>query len=162
MQPEIPSPDDLKRDLDADLALCGATTPGPWRNGQIDDHPDAPSVFAGRYQPVIDDRFIRGDYCMSFADAEFVAIARSAWPVAIRRARYAEPKAEMFDRLTEAACALSETRPEGNSVVEALLDQIRRRKVAEAELVVADLRIAELQKIVDTLTANAAERKRPE
>lgn len=79
------------RDLDADLAICEAATPGPL-------------VICEKY--IVQDRYDKDDYRQAIfkplhlpmisADMKFAAAAREGWPVAIRRALEAEAK---IDRL---------------------------------------------------------------
>jgi hypothetical protein len=79
------------RDLEADLAICEAATPGPW-------------AVCGRY--VVRDKYELGNYRQAVfkaehipkieADMRFAVEAREGWPYAIRRALAAEAE---IDRL---------------------------------------------------------------
>ncbi|MFC5468440.1 hypothetical protein ACFPPD_06885 [Cohnella suwonensis] len=80
------------RDLDADLAICEAATPGPW-------------IVAVSIHVVRDFWENDGSRQVVFtaandieADARFTAEARQGWPYAIRRAQEAE---ERMDKLKE-------------------------------------------------------------
>jgi hypothetical protein len=72
---------ETKRNLNADLAICNAATPGPW-------------VIA----TTTDDTFVldKNDLIVSASerheDARFIAEARTGWPHAIERAMAAERK----------------------------------------------------------------------
>ncbi|WOZ39805.1 hypothetical protein [Paenibacillus polymyxa] len=82
------------RDLNADLALCEAATPGPWR------------VYGGKfgetnvYHPPYDShhKVVRDVDYDHEADAHFIAEAREGWPEAIRRAIAAEGEVATLQR----------------------------------------------------------------
>lgn len=80
--------EECARDLEADLAICEAATPGPYRTWRCE---------CG--SPVCDQVFIsvtNSDGRLNPEDARFYAEARDGWPYAIRRAMKAE---EEIDRL---------------------------------------------------------------
>jgi hypothetical protein len=95
-----PTDDDLVRDLRADLELCGKATPGPWRCR----HPlnrsrvpaPAPSLVYG--PGISTPAHCYGD---NFADGDFIAAARAGWPAAVRRAIAAEAEAARLRALAE-------------------------------------------------------------
>jgi hypothetical protein len=95
-----PTEDDLKRDAAADLAVCEAATEGPWAwehppNRSREPQP-APSIISGgAYTPA----HCYGD---NFADAEFIAVARTALPAWIRRAQAAEAEVGLLRGAIEA------------------------------------------------------------
>ena len=70
------------RDLEADLAICEAATPGPWTFDRI-------SIKREEYALLL-------SYLSTQDDLRFVAEAREGWPYAIRRALAAEAE---IDRL---------------------------------------------------------------
>jgi hypothetical protein len=90
-----PTPEDLARDLEADLALCEAASPGPWR-AEVDHlgHWRILWRHSGDHSSVM-----RRGKAFDEADAAFIAAARTGWPAAIRRARAAE--AELLERRAE-------------------------------------------------------------
>jgi hypothetical protein len=95
-----PTPEDLSRDLAAELALCGEATPGPW----VYPVPGATSAEAiGAALPaapghprrrgtrvVATSRLAFKSSRQCEADAVFIAAAREGWPAALRRALAAE------------------------------------------------------------------------
>jgi uncharacterized small protein (DUF1192 family) len=76
--------DETKRDLQADLALCDAATPGPWES-MPSIHAEFPFEICcnGFLDPIVAS-------AIDEADARFIAEARTGWPHAIRRALAAE------------------------------------------------------------------------
>lgn len=74
---------ELARDLEADLAICTAATPGPW-------------MLAAQYELLLD----AAGHALGFIEAKedriFAMEARQGWPYAIRRAMEAERE---IDRL---------------------------------------------------------------
>lgn len=73
------------RDLEADLAICEAATPGPWEAWQY--HGPWQAIRAEHY-PIVS--------CIMQTDTRFITAAREGWPHAIHRALEAE---ERVDRL---------------------------------------------------------------
>ena len=74
------------RDLEADLAICEAATPGPWEIWRC-----------GCGHPACNQYFInvtRSDGRLDPQDAKFIAEAREGWPYAIRRALEAEAEVD--------------------------------------------------------------------
>jgi hypothetical protein len=100
----------VARDLDADLAICEAASPGKWLTHMVPkpeeldaslyhygvSSPDSLTVYA-----------LTGPYGheQSLADAEFIADAREGWPYAIHRAQENERE---NDRLREEIKSLRE------------------------------------------------------
>jgi len=100
-----PTPDDLARDLAADLAVCEAATPGPWtwedwtrdggsnRNTLTTHRPvkdDFEQRLFGEFRPLA---IVGCNDCgcsAPSADREFLALARTATPAIIRRCHAAE------------------------------------------------------------------------
>lgn len=82
------------RNLHADLALCEAATPGPWRmhNAGL-DRGHTYASFDGVLGLIAEDSRIE--------DAEFIAQAREGWPEAIRRAIEAEAEVERLSAFIE-------------------------------------------------------------
>ncbi|MCT2195194.1 hypothetical protein M3G15_08575 [Paenibacillus sp. p3-SID1389] len=80
-----------KRDLAADLALCEAATPGPWRS-KTNRHPELGGSPWGWYEA--GGRQIgtwSGSRNRNYSeDNRFIEVAREGWPHAIRRAIAAE------------------------------------------------------------------------
>lgn len=80
-----------RRDLDADLALCEAATPGPWiREPEFGREIYSESYLCGSVVTAVGDD-------MSYVDItpnneRFILEAREGWPHAIRRAIAAEEK----------------------------------------------------------------------
>ena len=68
------------RDLEADLAICEAATPGPWTFDRI-------SIKREEYALLL-------SYLSTQDDLRFVAEAREGWPYAIRRALEAEAEVD--------------------------------------------------------------------
>lgn len=90
------------RDLEADMAICEAATPGPWlaqwQSGQTDKHKYTHEVYIAS----LDDVY----FLMTKGDAEFFAAARTGWPETIQellaeRSKTEELTAEVV-RLKEA------------------------------------------------------------
>jgi hypothetical protein len=79
------------RDLEADLAICEAATPGPWVA-------DKSTVKCQHYTLLI-------TYCGGQKETAFAAEAREGWPYAIRRALAAEAE---VDRLRDEIRMLQE------------------------------------------------------
>lgn len=81
-----------ERDLAADLALCEAATPGPWRyeDGDVNRRDPRPAVLT-YFDYEEGEWFIHADFADK-DDAIFSAAAREGWPIAIRRAMAAEAK----------------------------------------------------------------------
>jgi len=80
------------RDLEADLAICEAATPGPWII-------EGSNVICRGYTLMI------VAYAGSQNDISFIAEAREGWPYAIRRAMAAEAE---IDRLRDEIRMLQE------------------------------------------------------
>lgn len=96
---------EIKRDLAADLAVCEAATPGPWRYSSRDDDdcgrfidPNGDSVMDFGHSPDIDDQTASGGFPPSGDDSVFIEEAREGWPHAIRRAIAAETKLDAEER----------------------------------------------------------------
>jgi len=90
------------RDLEADLAICEAATPGPWVGCQ-DAVSNSPlnwicQMYEGEGATAI-------HFDNHEANARFVANAREGWPYAIRRALAAEAE---IDRLRDEIRMLQE------------------------------------------------------
>ena len=73
---------DKLRNLQADLAICEAATPGPWKVDKSLIEIDGYTLFIS--------------YCATPRDLRFAVEAREGWPHAIRRALAAEAE---IDRL---------------------------------------------------------------
>lgn len=103
---EKPTPDDLTRDLAADLALCEAASEGPWSHGLDLDPPDSGIETAnGGCVAHIQDHgnvntVARTGEEFSHADARFVAASREGWPAAIRRSLTVEADVELWHAAT--------------------------------------------------------------
>jgi len=88
------------RDLEADLAICEAATPGPWTFDRV-------SVKREEYALLL-------SYLSTRDDLRFVAEAREGWPYAIRRALAAEREidrlraenAMLLEALNQRGCGL--------------------------------------------------------
>lgn len=82
-----------KRDLHADLAICDAATPGPWKEG-TSEYESSGGVWCV-------DIVVLGVTAEVYEDenATFIVESRQGWPEAIRRAIAAEAESE---RLREA------------------------------------------------------------
>jgi hypothetical protein len=80
-----PTPEDLGRDLAADLSLCAAAAPGPWRQSQHLTSLD-PSHWC---IPILAGEVEMPAHCYGRryrnANAAFIAAAREGWPAALRR-----------------------------------------------------------------------------
>jgi len=106
-----PTPEDLARDLDADLALCDAATDGPWRypmpGGSSVEHI---GVWRGgvrpasKYRTVATTRLAFKSSAQCKADGEMIAEARTGWPAAVRRALAAEAEVLRLQQQLTAAC----------------------------------------------------------
>jgi len=75
------------RDLEADLAICEAATPGPWMDHKEHD----------LWREVRANHSMIAD-CLTDSDARFIAEAREGWPHAIRRALAAEARVAELER----------------------------------------------------------------
>lgn len=105
----IPEP---KRDAEADLAMCEAATPGPWRYGENIDHAVMTQLdltgATGPYTRRLVGRFALAqrdgyDYGQSLADVRFACMARTALPHWLHRAVEAEKRvAELEAALNQA------------------------------------------------------------
>ena len=82
------------RDLEVDLAICEAATPGPWMDHKEHD----------LWREVRANHSMIAD-CLTDSDARFIAEAREGWPYAIRRALGAEAE---VDRLRDEIRMLQE------------------------------------------------------
>lgn len=103
---EQPTPDDLARDLAADLALCKAATPGPWmtEEGRIED--DDPGYYC---MVVLAPEHRTPAHCYGGgpyrrANCRMIAAARTGWPAAIRRAQSAEAGRDRLMELLVRIC----------------------------------------------------------
>lgn len=99
-----PTPEDLARSADADLAACDAATPGPWRADHFcTEHYEGVYLgTAGTPDDPTDNECIasfESDDCerlgddvrpVAIADLTFCALARTALPAWIRRAAHVE------------------------------------------------------------------------
>ncbi|NGQ95044.1 hypothetical protein G3578_07580 [Brevibacillus sp. SYP-B805] len=83
-----------KRDAAADLAMCEAATPGPWRN-------DHDQVTKENGVPLFKAFRMRGDFQMR-NDTRFITESREALPHWIQRAVEAEAEIERMRKETEA------------------------------------------------------------
>lgn len=78
----------MRRDLERDLAICNAATPGPIRITKCEcGHPVCDQVFIS---------ITKADGRLTPEDAHFIAEARSGWPETIR---YAMSLEREIDRL---------------------------------------------------------------
>jgi hypothetical protein len=75
---------DKLRNLQADLAICEAATPGPWKVDKSLIEIDGYTLFIS--------------YCATPRDLRFAAEAREGWPHAIRRALTAEARVAELER----------------------------------------------------------------
>jgi len=86
------------RDLEADLAICEAATPGPWMFCEY-EHTRRDGTYwhiragSGFFDDCSFQGFELASY-MSSSDARFIAEARTGWPYAIRRALEAEAEVD--------------------------------------------------------------------
>jgi hypothetical protein len=126
-----PTPEDLARDLAADLALCEGASPGPWFAYDSRLHPHSftaggvflagsPEGTLGAWQivggcpsdpreggEVLGGTWGEGTSGPSLEDMAFVVTARQGWPAAIRRALAAEAEVVRLKRvLLEVSIAL--------------------------------------------------------
>ena len=98
------------RDLEADLAICEAATPGPWKVDKSLIEIDGYTLFIS--------------YCATPRDLRFAAEAREGWPYAIRRAMAAEARvAELEAELERSETQIDRLRNEINI----LQEQLERR-----------------------------------
>ncbi len=97
-----------EKQIESELAICDAATPGPWRwgashseclceDGIVDPNREAVMVNCGR-----------GSGDPSIEDAEFIIAARTGYPEALRELQVAWKKLEVW----EAALAVHEEREE--------------------------------------------------
>lgn len=87
----------MTRDLEADLAVCEAATPGPYNIRPCGcGHPACDQVFIS---------ITKADGRLTPEDARFIAEAHEGWPYAIRRALEAEAE---IDRLRDEIRMLQE------------------------------------------------------
>ena len=87
---------ELKRDLTADLAICGAATGGDdWTNfcPVRCDH----TTIVSEYDRLTEEPCALIAECERVEDATFIAEARTGWPHAIKRAMDAEIRMEMAE-----------------------------------------------------------------
>ncbi len=133
-----PTPDDLSRNLAADLALCEAATPGPWTCGRVphDEEPDTVIIgSAWRFWARVVG--VPGD--PAEPNADMIAAARAGWPAALRRALRVEALLRRIlpclDGLRGHAAGLLAMEPEEGEDPEALLALL-----AEAELLVREMK----------------------
>lgn len=83
------------RDLEADLAICEAATPGPWENyvdavGQRAS--DTKRIWVCQLYDGLEPHI--NDFDNQEANARFISEARQGWPYAIRRALAAEAEVD--------------------------------------------------------------------
>jgi len=119
---------DKLRNLQADLAICEAATPGPWMFCEYEH-----TRHDGTYWHILAGRGFFDDYSfqgfelasyMSSSDARFIAEAREGWPHAIRRALAAEARAaELEAELERSEAQIDRLRNEINI----LQEQLERR-----------------------------------
>ncbi|MDQ0168705.1 hypothetical protein [Paenibacillus tundrae] len=97
---------ETKRDLQADLALCNAASPGPWFVSGNDERP----VTSNNY----DIFYARGSELayvgIACEDEEFIAESREGWPESIRRAIAAEEKLTQLVTALESKISMLDTR----------------------------------------------------
>lgn len=114
------------RDLQADLAICEAATPGPWRvyrsqyfdcewecGHKADDPPCEKGVGECEYIKQREPADVGGPFevdCgeyrgLSNENAEFIAAAREGWPHAIKRALAAERRVRQLESAVRDALA---------------------------------------------------------
>lgn len=85
------------RDLEADMLLCDAATPGPWTC----EHPynkkrwPSPNPSVVKAQDGVSTAHCYGD---NFADGDFIAAARTGWPETIRELRKARARIKQLQR----------------------------------------------------------------
>lgn len=124
-----PTPEDLARDLLADLALCnpdrakhGDLSPGPWRESRIARH-DAEGDYCGHDLYVLDaaEEEIGGMH--GYDDNALVVAAREALPAAIRRALSAEAR---LARVEEVLRSVTRDYPSGHLVVSVIRERLAK------------------------------------
>jgi hypothetical protein len=86
---------ETRRDLNVDLAICNAATPGPW----IDN---------GNEIVTESNRFVGIAGALTDEDNQFIAEARTGWPHAIERALAAEEEVERLRHIIDEALKSSE------------------------------------------------------
>lgn len=119
-----PPKQDARRDLGNDLKICGAASPGPWAvmDSRVDkDYYDATDtesvegcvawhVECAEEYAIMHGMSGPGEITPELADLHFCAVARTGWPIAIRRAIEAE--AELADlRMRMARLVLDDACP---------------------------------------------------
>lgn len=87
---------EIKRDLQADIALCEAATSGPWFAQETTDTWQLFGGFHGNLQLVKAPKHGTNyaEYWPEKEDAKFIAESREGWPIALRRAIAAEAEVE--------------------------------------------------------------------
>lgn len=99
-----PAPEDLARDLRADLETCEGTregvSPGPWAESRIATH-DMEGDFCGHDLYVLDARREEIGGMEGYDDNAFVVASRTGWPAAIRRAMTAEAEVARLRKALE-------------------------------------------------------------
>lgn len=98
-----PTPEDLARDLAADMAVCEVASPKPWTT-RLDLEPPDPGIEAAGGCCVCHvqchanvNTVLRTGEEFSHADARFIALARSAMPALIRRCHAAEQRVQELE-----------------------------------------------------------------
>lgn len=87
-----PTPEDRVRDLQDDMAICDAASPGPWVAWWVNGQPTIASGNAfGNVVNLPRVSVDRGE-CLKPEDSRFIAAAHEGWPAAIRRAVAAETR----------------------------------------------------------------------
>jgi hypothetical protein len=127
-----PSAQDRSRDLEADLGVCERATPGPWQHeeGYVIGAGDVP--IAELLQPM-------GAH--GRRDGEMLALSRTAWPAALRRALAAEAKLERLPQQPEEA----KPEPLDEQPAQALQPSALPQDEAEAELAGLRQQLAEAE-----------------
>ncbi|WP_438435439.1 hypothetical protein [Gorillibacterium sp. sgz500922] len=100
------------RDLDTDLAICEAATPGPWLEGATDAIRVSEGWVCQFYEG--DDLNGTARHFLNYeSNLAFVLAAREGWPEAIRRAQAAEDEVDRLeaklDRLQDELRMLQDT-----------------------------------------------------
>lgn len=132
------TPEDMAHDLRADLALCDAASPGPWRIYGT-------AVLAARPRRGNTDLVARisvawRDSAAAHRDTVAIATAREGWPAAIRRALAGEAFKQWVHGWLDAIGVPHDPDPEGTAqhgcrISGRMRHLLHRATAAEAEIV---------------------------
>ncbi len=103
---------DKMRDLNVDLAICNAATPGPWAVGKGYEQSERGNyVYSQAEGSVVCAEQDGTDCVLTDADARFIAEARTGWPHAIERAQRAEDEIERLRAALRTIARIPSTDP---------------------------------------------------